>query len=186
MAAVLAGLLLAACGGSVPTSSTTSAPGASGSSLTGSAGDGSSSSSQGGITVAFSQCMRSHGITNFPDPNASGAITGSGSGSGNPFNPMSPQYQAAQTACQKYLKGGSSSSPANRTAQLNQALKVTACMRAHGYPNFPDPVVSDGNVSFNGSSLGAVSRTQAFQHELVKCQASVYGGGTGSSGSAGG
>jgi hypothetical protein len=52
------------------------------------------------LALQFAACMRSHGITNFPDP-----ATGS---SGfefmipNGLNPQSPQVQAASQACQNY------------------------------------------------------------------------------------
>lgn len=48
--------------------------------------------------LAFSQCMRAHGITNFPDPTFHGARVGvqlKGSG----LNPSSPAFQSAQKAC---------------------------------------------------------------------------------------
>jgi hypothetical protein len=48
----------------------------------------------------FARCMRAHGITNFPDPNADGQfpetqMRGLGKGS--------PQFTAAQNACERYL-----------------------------------------------------------------------------------
>jgi hypothetical protein len=57
--------------------------------------------------LAFSACMRSHGIPDFPDP----TFTGGGAqlslhGSpGSDLNPQSPRFQAAQTACQGNLPG---------------------------------------------------------------------------------
>ena len=59
---------------------------------------------QGGQATAamlrYAQCMRAHGITDFPDPSAQGpvAITPRGD-----LNPNNPQYQAANQAC-KSLK----------------------------------------------------------------------------------
>jgi hypothetical protein len=182
LAAVLA-LIAVVCAACSSGSSAGSDPASSAGSS--SAAGGSSSSGSGGLTVAFAQCMREHGIANFPDPNANGSISGSGNASGNPINPMSPQFQTAQQACQKYLQGGSTGSPADQAQELDQALKVTTCMRSHGYPDFPDPTISNGNIAFNGTSLGSVSQTPAFQSQLQECQSSVYGdGGTGTSGSA--
>jgi hypothetical protein len=59
--------------------------------------------------LAFSACMRSHGVPNFPDPQFSsgGRVTmklTAGSG-GSGIDPSSPQFQAAQKACQKDLPG---------------------------------------------------------------------------------
>jgi hypothetical protein len=62
--------------------------------------------------LAFSRCMRAHGVTNFPDPTfAAGGGIGikirAGSKSG--LNPNNPTFQAAQRACQGLMpfgKGG--------------------------------------------------------------------------------
>jgi hypothetical protein len=53
--------------------------------------------------IAYSQCMREHGVTNFPDPGG-GAINIAGTG----INPASPAFQAARTTCRKLLPFGGS------------------------------------------------------------------------------
>ena len=55
--------------------------------------------------LKFSECMRHHGVPDFPDPNFSG---GGGRvtlkiGKSGGINPSSPQFQAAQKACQSNL-----------------------------------------------------------------------------------
>jgi hypothetical protein len=47
--------------------------------------------------MKFSQCMRSHGIKDFPNPTASGFIATGGS------DPNAPRFLAAQGACNHYL-----------------------------------------------------------------------------------
>jgi len=103
--------------------------------------------------LKFSQCMRDHGITNFPDPDANGGIAISG---GPGMDPTSQTFQDAQNACQKYLSqiGGR---PAQGVPQ--NALKFSRCMRAHGVTNFPDPNPNNGNpdggpVTNTGSGSG--------------------------------
>ena len=56
--------------------------------------------------LAFSQCMRAHGIHDFPDPSGGGLRLHAGPGSD--LDPNNPTFQKAQQACQKYLpfKGG--------------------------------------------------------------------------------
>jgi hypothetical protein len=53
------------------------------------------------LMLKFAACMRSHGITNMPDPtvNSQGVSV-------NPhgLDIHSPQFQAAQHACQKYMR----------------------------------------------------------------------------------
>ncbi len=48
--------------------------------------------------LKFAQCMRAHGISNFPDPNPDGTF-----GSGSNLDPNTPQYRAANNACKHYL-----------------------------------------------------------------------------------
>ncbi len=48
-------------------------------------------------TLKFTACMRSHGVPAFPDPSAGGGF----SLAGTDINAGSPQFQAAQKACQK-------------------------------------------------------------------------------------
>jgi hypothetical protein len=64
--------------------------------------------------LKFSQCMRSHGVPNFPDPdfsNSGGGIgikISAGNGPSSGLDPNSPAFQAAQSACAKllHLPGG--------------------------------------------------------------------------------
>jgi hypothetical protein len=56
--------------------------------------------------VRYSQCMRTHGLPNFPDPKVSGGgISLSLGGTGVP-GPNSPQMQAAMKACRSLQPGG--------------------------------------------------------------------------------
>jgi hypothetical protein len=54
--------------------------------------------------LKFSQCMRSHGVPNFPDFGQSAQSPGAGNGGA--INPSSPQVQAALSACQHLLPPG--------------------------------------------------------------------------------
>jgi hypothetical protein len=60
--------------------------------------------------LRFSQCMRAHGVTKFPDPQFQ-----SGGGTlmkiGKDVNPDSPQFQVAQKACRKLVPGSALSAP---------------------------------------------------------------------------
>jgi hypothetical protein len=55
--------------------------------------------------LKFSQCMRSHGVPNFPDPQVSGGAIGLRIGANSGINPRSPQFQAAQRACRNDMPG---------------------------------------------------------------------------------
>ena len=86
--------------------------------------------------LAFAKCMRSHGVSDFPDPSAGGGVSitlGSG------INPAAPAFKAARQSCQHLVPdGGSLSGPPNPQAKA-QMLKMSKCMRAHGVSDFPDP-----------------------------------------------
>jgi hypothetical protein len=103
--------------------------------------------------IAYSRCMRSHGVPNFPDLGGHGggisiqASQTAGSGRTLTVNgvPVSaPAFQSAQQSCQKYLPKGPAPSAAQLTRLRAGALAMARCMRAHGVPNFPDPVITTG------------------------------------------
>jgi len=127
---VAIGLLAAACGGSP-------GPGVANAEPTSSA---SPSASAHGSALAYSRCMRSHGITKFPDPDSNGNLA-LNAGPGTGIDPNSPLYKAADRACKSLM-------PAPNPAQAQQnrpaLLRYARCMRAHGITDFPDPQPGGG------------------------------------------
>jgi hypothetical protein len=134
----------------------------------------------------YSSCMRSHGVPKFPDPKASGGGMSLTIGPGTGVDPNSPQFQAAGKACQKLMPGGGKApSPAMQAKALAQMLKFSACMRAHGLPDFPDPTTSGGGIQLSiGSKKGSGlnPRSPLFQAAQKACQSVMPGppGGGGS------
>jgi hypothetical protein len=122
-------LLMAACGGS---SSSSRGPSSS--------GHGSYLSK----ALAFSRCVRAHGVPNFPDPGPNGQAPASTKTilNGNPQGP------AAVHACVHLLPIGHGQGPSFTAQQRQDYLKAATCMRSHGFANFPDPVFSGGDVNF--------------------------------------
>lgn len=129
-------LLAAACGGGSPSTAPTARTGQ----ITAQMAD------------VFARCMRNHGLANF-------YVTQRGSMSGSSpsgmvlqlgpneivqgVNPSSPQFQSAQKACHHLLPGRAPTA-AQVQAMLRSLVKAAACMRAHGYPGYPDPAEQDG------------------------------------------
>jgi hypothetical protein len=114
----------------------------------------------------FSACMRKHGLTNFPDPNGQGVIAIQ---SGMGIDPGSPGFQSARTACEKLLPNGGQPTPAQIAQAQKQMLAFSACMRAHGVKDFPDP--SNGGLQIRdrpGSDLSPNNPT--FQKAQQACQ----------------
>jgi hypothetical protein len=114
--------LLAACGSTGQPSGT---------------GTGTASAAQGGKSrdLEFSNCMRSHGVTNFPDPPATGLQLPVG------VNAQSPAFKSAQQAC-KQFEPDNGPPPATSARDRTAALAFARCMRSDGVPEFPDPSFS--------------------------------------------
>jgi hypothetical protein len=127
LAAAVAGtaLLAAACGGSNP-----------------SAGAGLTAYQK---AAAFAQCMRSHGAPSWPDPSNQGVFISTKANRADFRAPAS-----ASRACQ-HLDPGTPLTAAQQRQDTIQALKFVACMRSHGIPGWPDPVVNAHGLVFNGT-----------------------------------
>jgi hypothetical protein len=151
--AAAAAVSLAACGGG------SSAPGvASGGSSTATAthGGGPASGSSYDKALAYSRCMRSHGVADFPDPN----VSRNGQAA---IDTSSPQFQAADSACRSLAPGGSEHLSQAQLAELRaEELRFSRCARAHGISNFPDPGPS-GNLDFDGIDRNSPQWQRAWQ-----------------------
>jgi hypothetical protein len=137
--------LLAACGSNSPTVARSS--------------DHPTSAQQQNLqqaVVSFGDCMRSHGLANFPNPttNPHGFKVAL-----DPSTTESPAFQPALTACGHLLPGGglhNQTDPYNprRAAAL---LAFAHCLRGHGFPNFPDPdhsgQITHAELAADGISL---------------------------------
>jgi hypothetical protein len=94
--------------------------------------------------VRFADCMRGHGVSDFPDPTTSPyqfkqALA--------PSTTHSPAFHSAATACQHLLPvPGRSQGPDHSQRQIAAALAFARCMRGRGFPSFPDPT-SSGDLS---------------------------------------
>jgi len=101
--------------------------------------------------IAFSKCMRAHGVTNFPDPNGHGINIG-----GTGINPQSPSFKAAQGACFKLLPGGGPNSQKASAAEIKRARETAQCMRQHGVSGFPDPIIATGAPNLNQANYSII------------------------------
>jgi hypothetical protein len=147
--AVLAlGMALAGCGGGSSSSGvahlSTSASGGPAAGGAGTSSAASSASTQQKM-VAYAQCMRTHGVPNFPDPTSSGG--NSKEAAIRAFKEVSnSQAEAAQTACQHLQPNGGQPNKAELARHIGDLLAFARCIRARGVPRFPDPS-SSGQVT---------------------------------------
>jgi hypothetical protein len=163
-------LLAAACGGS-------NSPGA--------AGGSSPSNSASASAVAYSACMRSHDVPEYPDPDSHGNLP---KGNARAFGVSSSQYQAAERACRHLLPNSDTTFNASLTQclmngdcphalvqqALTEGLNFARCMRNHGVPNWPDPTIdSTGRPSFQITAAGiSIDSTRSSQmlSKIGHCQ----------------
>jgi hypothetical protein len=177
-----AALLVAGCGGG------SSSPGVAHLSTSTSgdpAGDGGGKSStpeSGASTqqkmVAYSQCMRTHGVPEFPEPTEGHLLIHSSDHNGHltGVNPESAQFQTAAKACKSLAPPQKAPSPALQAKMQEGALKFSQCMRAHGVPNFPDPTFSGGGVKMvlkAGGANGIDPNSPQFRAAQKTCQSDL-------------
>jgi hypothetical protein len=123
-------LLASACSGSP------SSTGTGGSTNAGGPANSPSTNSQ--KALAFSHCVRAHGVPNYPDPGSGGGIVKE---TAQQLGVGSSQLQAALNACQHLLpnRGNIDDNPAALHQWWSQMLHFARCMHSHGVPNWPDP-----------------------------------------------
>jgi hypothetical protein len=169
VAAVVLGVTVAGCSGgsTVPTAgsqpTTTATP---------AGGSGSPGASPLAEAVAYSQCIRGHGVPNFPDPvqTPSGGYGYRTTG----VDPNSAAFQGALQACKSlpspWNSAGQQLSPAQQQAWLNWAQ----CIRTHGLSSFPDPTFSGSEVHDSGVASGSPQLQSAM--DACKSQKPSVGG----------
>jgi hypothetical protein len=150
-----AGLVVAACGGG-------SHP----------AGGGDPASQNQAVAVAsFVRCMHSHGLpgvrvvpaSSIPDLASSPNVTWLRNWAIEGANSNTPQFQSAMKSC-VHLLGITLPNGTETHQQFMQGLKTAMCMRAHGYPNWPDPQANSpgayfpSNVDFNSPQWHAAAK----------------------------
>jgi hypothetical protein len=142
--------LISACGSSAPSG-------------TGGSGGGNTAANTE-KAVKFAECMRSNGVSEFPDPGASGKFTIDGIVNGSSLDPRTPAFTHAISACKDLEPAGfmgSTRSPQEQEA----ALKFAQCIRANGVPDFPDPTENGPLINVeNGQS------DTELQAALQKCR----------------
>jgi hypothetical protein len=121
--------------------------------------------------LAYSQCMRSHGVPNFPDPDSKGNILITPA---DHLTQGAPQFASANKTCE-HLDPSTPLTPAQQRQFTAQALKFAACMRSHGITDMPDPVVNAHGIS-SRLPAGFSPSSPVFQSAQRACQKLMPGG----------
>jgi predicted small lipoprotein YifL len=143
LGAILLAMAIAACGASGPSSA---------------AGTGSGDTLA--LALAFANCMRSHGVANFPDP---GAPIPSG------ISKQSPVFRSAMQTCNRLRLGGRSTGKPLTGSQRIAALAQVRCVRDHGMPNFPDPTFPSSGGQLFPAIPGFDPESPAFKRAAAAC-----------------
>jgi hypothetical protein len=131
-----AAVLVAGCGGgSSPGVANVTSPNPSTSSSSGGNPTGAQLQQAQHDVERFADCVRSHGVSSFPDPTISPRAFK------NAFANESPAFRSAYAACGHLLPAGrpATQNPARSQAQTAALLAFARCLRSHGFPTFPDP-----------------------------------------------
>jgi hypothetical protein len=193
VALVLAALIAvigAGCGGSnTPTGTASSAGNAGSGASTAGASSGASSAGVSSAAntqaptrrekaVKFAECVRAHGVPHFPDPDPTGNFNFA-------VDVSAATFTAAVNACKALQPPGTLSG--HRSAkQQSAALRFAQCVRAHGVPDFPDPVngqpLIDTTHIPSSNSPNGMSILNAATHKcgsVLGPDARTQGGGSG-------
>jgi hypothetical protein len=147
-----------------------------------SSGNSSPAAAQANKALAYSRCIRSNGVPNYPDPNSNGNLP---KGNAKAFGVSTSQYQAAERACGHLLPSGGSATltqclmtgdcPRSVVQPaLEEGRKFARCMRSHGVTNWPDPTVDSlGRPSFPVARAGIsidATRSPQMLSKIGDCQ----------------
>ncbi len=123
----------------------------------------------------LSQCMRTHGAPNFPDPQGGpggeGFTISQSPGSstvtveGIAFS--GPAFESAVKTC-KLFGGGSAPSPISESQKL-QLIAFAHCMRTHGVPSYPDPTFPSGGGISSSLPAGVSRNSPAVRQAAAAC-----------------
>jgi hypothetical protein len=98
--------------------------------------------------VKFAECMRNNGVSQFPDPGASGKLTIDAVANGSSVDSSTPAFKQAISACKNLEPAGFMGSKRS-SPQQRAALKFAQCIRSNGVPDFPDPIPNGPLIDTN-------------------------------------
>lgn len=143
-AAVLAGTLATACSGAASSG-------------------GAHHQTQAQALLAFSACVRAHGVANFPDPQPGGGFARAAL---DAIDMKSPRFQSADKSCKSLgIASGFDHAPGYIQKHVQQEIAQSECMRKHGVPNMPLPD-AQGHITF---PPGLSPRSPGFQAAQRRC-----------------
>jgi hypothetical protein len=120
-------------------------------------GGGNGKTTVRGKGMRFAECMREHGVKEFPDPDASGGLTIDGVLNGSSLDPGTPAWKTAIAACKDLQPPGFTGDGKRSAEKQEAALEFAQCIRDNGVEDFPDPVNGEPLVDTNRIPSAATS-----------------------------
>jgi hypothetical protein len=141
-----------------------------GSSASAGTGSGGNNTANAQKAVKFAACMRSNGVSQFPDLGASGKLTIDAVANGSSVDPNTPAFKQAISACKNLEPAGFTGT--KRSSQQQQAaLKFAQCIRANGVTDFPDPIPNGPLIDTNRIPSAAQPGGMSILHAAMqKCR----------------
>jgi hypothetical protein len=99
--------------------------------------------------VKFAECMRQNGVSEFPDPPASGGLTIDGVVNGSSLDTSSPAWKTAIVACKELQPPGFTGDEEVTASEQEARLEFAQCIRDNGVEDFPDPAKGEPLVNTN-------------------------------------
>jgi hypothetical protein len=125
--------------------------------------------------VRYAECMRANGVSAFPDPDATGALTIDAVANNSSVDTSSAAFAQALGACKGLEPPGFTGG--KRTAQQQAAaLEFAQCIRDHGVKDFPDPAPDQPLVdTYRIPSSDTPAGMSILNAAMQKCDASAAG-----------
>lgn len=123
--------------------------------------------------MKFAECMRHNGVTEFPDPDASGELTIDAIANGSSLDPTTSGFTRAISAC-KALEPPGFTGHKRSAQEQEKALEFAQCVRDNGVEDFADPTPDGPLIDIDGSKPGLKAAVDA---AIQKCRAYAAGAG---------
>jgi len=124
-------------------------------------------------SLAYAQCMRSHGEQGYPDPASNGGFIIDG----QKDHLNGALMTSAGKACQHLLPKSKPLTGAQQRLFTAEALTFVACMREHGFPGMQDPTVNSSGVRISLGGAGDPGPNSPItQNAQRACQKLLPGG----------
>lgn len=110
--------------------------------------------------IVYADCMRAHGVSNYPDTSAVGVQVL------KKVMEKTPAFVSASAVCAASAPVGT---PQQQISESEKTALVAAakCMRAHGAPGVPDPTFGPDGASLGDSGIG--TQAPAFKRAAARC-----------------